>query len=317
MNKYIPPEELAEIKKIDLLTYLANYEPNELIKYGRNDYGTKTHSSLHISNGLWTWWAKNIGGKSALDYLIKVEGFDFIEAASLIKKCINSNPPVIQKNFKKHFNYETLMLPKKAKSNQNAIAYLTKKRCIDREIVDYYIDKNMIYESGVERAVVFVGHDNKNIPRFASKRYIDTTTKKNIYGSNKQWSFRLENSTSEILHIFESPIDLMSFQTFEKTKNKKWNNGNYLSLDGASLIGKDINDAEIPIALERFLKNNPNIKSLFLHLDNDRAGHDTAYKIIYYLSERYQIVNEVSSRFKDINEWLIRVLKTKNLVKTR
>ena len=28
--KYIPPEILAEVKKIDLFTYLKTYEPNEL-----------------------------------------------------------------------------------------------------------------------------------------------------------------------------------------------------------------------------------------------------------------------------------------------
>ena len=30
-EKYIEPEELAEVKKLDLLTYLSNYEPNELV----------------------------------------------------------------------------------------------------------------------------------------------------------------------------------------------------------------------------------------------------------------------------------------------
>ena len=80
-RKYISPEDLAEVKKIDLFTYLSNYEPGELVKKSRNDYVTKTHSSLHIQNGLWMWWAHHIGGRSALDYLIKVEGYSFKDAA--------------------------------------------------------------------------------------------------------------------------------------------------------------------------------------------------------------------------------------------
>ena len=49
MGKYIPPEMVKEIKKIDLLTYFKNYEPNELVRDSRTQYSTKTHSSLKIS----------------------------------------------------------------------------------------------------------------------------------------------------------------------------------------------------------------------------------------------------------------------------
>lgn len=97
MKKYLTPEELAQVKKIDLLTYLSNYEPNQLIRNTKNDYSTVTHSSLHISNGLWMWWVKGIGGKTALDYLIKVEEMDFLDAALLIHECITKQPPVLKK----------------------------------------------------------------------------------------------------------------------------------------------------------------------------------------------------------------------------
>lgn len=94
MKKHINSEDLAEVKKIDLLTYLSNYEPNELVKKGYNDYVTVTHDSLHIRNGLWTWWSRGIGGKTALDYLIKVCDMSFIDAALLIFRCITEKPPI-------------------------------------------------------------------------------------------------------------------------------------------------------------------------------------------------------------------------------
>ena len=50
MGKYIPAEIVKEIKKMDLLTYFKNYEPNELVRDSRTQYSTKTHSSLKISN---------------------------------------------------------------------------------------------------------------------------------------------------------------------------------------------------------------------------------------------------------------------------
>ena len=81
---YIAPEVITEAKRMDLLTYLREYEPGELVKFSSNTYTTRTHDSLKISNGKWMWWSRGIGGKSALDYLIKVRGMDFVEAVQTI-----------------------------------------------------------------------------------------------------------------------------------------------------------------------------------------------------------------------------------------
>ena len=69
-------------KEWDLLSYLMVHEPEELKKSGPEEYRTKTHDSLVISNGKWHWFSRNIGGRSALDYLIKVRGEDFITAVN-------------------------------------------------------------------------------------------------------------------------------------------------------------------------------------------------------------------------------------------
>lgn len=68
MKKFLKPEELAEVKKLDLLTYLSNYEPNELVRRSRNDYVTRRHDNLHMTNGMWMWWSRGIGGKTALEF---------------------------------------------------------------------------------------------------------------------------------------------------------------------------------------------------------------------------------------------------------
>ena len=64
---YIAPEVVQEVKRMDLLTYLRNYEPSELVHFSGNTYTTRTHDSLKISNGRWMWWSQGIGGRSALD----------------------------------------------------------------------------------------------------------------------------------------------------------------------------------------------------------------------------------------------------------
>ena len=46
---YIAPEVVREVKRMDLLTYLKNYEPQELVHFSGNTYTTRSHDSLKIS----------------------------------------------------------------------------------------------------------------------------------------------------------------------------------------------------------------------------------------------------------------------------
>lgn len=75
---YIPPEVVEQARQIDLLTYLQSCEPQELVRISGNNYTTRTHDSLKISNGKWMWWSQRIGGYNALDYLVKVKGCSFM-----------------------------------------------------------------------------------------------------------------------------------------------------------------------------------------------------------------------------------------------
>jgi hypothetical protein len=81
---YIEPEVIAEAKQMDLLTYLQNYEPQELVHFSGSTFCTRTHDSLKISNGKWMWHSRGIGSRSALDYLMKVNGMSFTDAVEQI-----------------------------------------------------------------------------------------------------------------------------------------------------------------------------------------------------------------------------------------
>ena len=68
----ISNKELEKAREMDLLTYFMIFEPEELIKISNNNYTIREHQSLKISNGKWMWWSHGFGGRSALDFLIKV-----------------------------------------------------------------------------------------------------------------------------------------------------------------------------------------------------------------------------------------------------
>ena len=68
---YVTPEQITQAKELDLLTYLQHFAPHQLVHVGGSTYCTREHDSLKISNGKWNWFSRGIGGKTALDYLIK------------------------------------------------------------------------------------------------------------------------------------------------------------------------------------------------------------------------------------------------------
>ena len=169
----------------------------------------------------------------------------------------------------------------------------------------------MIYECSYDHSVVFVGYDEKGIERYASKRAKDGDWKMDVFNSNKEYSFQLVNKESDVLNIFESAIDLMSFQTLEKLHKRNWKKNNYLSLSGVTAIGNSIEESELPIALGKFLEINPQIKVLNLYLDNDKAGKNSIAKINYLLGKNYQIYDKGPKKMKDVNEVLTRKFKQK------
>ena len=84
MGKYQKNIEAA--RRISVMQYLQTYHPGELVRKTDKEYCTKTHSSLVITpaNGLFHWFSQSKGGNNALDYLVKVEGMDFVSAVRLL-----------------------------------------------------------------------------------------------------------------------------------------------------------------------------------------------------------------------------------------
>ena len=70
----IDPDVLERVRQIDLLSYLREFEPSNLVKIKgtSNVYCTAEHDSLKISNGKWYWWSRGFGGKEYVN--IKVPG---------------------------------------------------------------------------------------------------------------------------------------------------------------------------------------------------------------------------------------------------
>lgn len=55
---YIHPDKLIEIRKVELLSYLRMYEPENLVRLSSGVYCTREHDSLKISNGNRHFWCR-------------------------------------------------------------------------------------------------------------------------------------------------------------------------------------------------------------------------------------------------------------------
>lgn len=303
---YFTSEQIAKAKEIDLLTYLQNYNPGELIYDSKNTFHTRTHDSLKINNGMWYWFSRGVGGRTALEYLIQVEEFSFTEAVShLINQKGLEKRYIPKQELTEKEKIDRFILPKKAPTNDRIFYYL-QSRGINKSIIEECIDKGFIYQEYKRNNVVFVGFDENNIARYAGIR--GTTFRRYMgeaYGSDKSYSFQLRSETpNNTVHLFESAIDLLSYATLKELKNECWYEENLVSLAGIYKPAKDISSSKVPTTLSNYLKNHPHTDTIFLHFDNDEAGRIATEAIQLSLSASYKVIDEPPKSGKDFNDFL-------------
>lgn len=299
---YIAPGVITEAKRMDLLTYLSEYEPEELVKFSSNTYTTRTHDSLKISNGKWMWWSRGIGGKSALDYLIKVRGMDFVEAVQTIMGNGSVRSPTPENT--KSYNNQPLLLPERSPTTDVVFEYLF-RRGIDYEIINYCLGKKLIIESLPYHNVVFIGYDEKKEPKYAAYRATNQSRLMgDCTGSKKQYSFRLTAENTGEVHLFECAIDLLSYASLMKSEGKNWRQLNLVSLAGVYSPKQNIGDSKVPVTVRDLLEKDKSIKRIILHLDNDIAGRKATKALQTILSDKYEVVDDPPKCGKDVNDFL-------------
>ena len=161
--RYIAAEDVAKAKEMDLLTYLRNYEPQELVHVSGNTYCTREHDSLRISNGKWCWFSQGIGGRSALDYLIKVKGIPFTQAAEIILGREAEKPPVFYRQ--KERRSAELLMPELSETTERVEKYLY-SRGIHPVIIRYCVENKLLFESADFHNAMFVGYDKDGKARY-------------------------------------------------------------------------------------------------------------------------------------------------------
>jgi len=299
-------EQIQAAREADLFAYLQSYEPGVLKRDGPN-YRHKEHDSLVYVTGK-RYWYWNSRGRSinALDYLIQIRGYGLVDAVHKLvggeirqaSAYHSAAVPATKAQEKKSFK-----LPWAKRCATSAVFYL-QRRGISSEVISRCFRLGIFYESRYhgESVCVFVGKDDAGKAKFACMRSITGSLRKDVYGSDKEYSFCLppKNPGSRHVAVFEAPIDALSHATLQEIEGWKWD-GYRLSLGGTSHV-----------ALTAFLDRHPEIRRVNLYMDNDLGGLKNARRIKAMLHEdrrfRHIRVGINPPRVgKDYNEKLLQV----------
>ncbi len=183
-------------------------------------------------------------------------------------------PPAVKKDEPK-----VLLLPPKNKNCDRVTEYLF-GRGIDYQLIQECIAERIIFESADYHNAVFIGKDESGTPKYAACRGTISSFKRDASGSDKRYSFRLlagEPCASSL------PVGRISAE--ERIERK-----------------------QNPCCPYDFLKANPQIKTIFLHLDKDRAGRLCTAALKELLQKDYRIVDEPPPTGKDFNDFLMSYL---------
>ena len=270
------------------IEFLRRYRADDLVKSSaRGEFELKSHNSFKINgeSSLWHWKSRGIGGKSALDYLMHVEGCSFVEAVRLL--CEEQPCFIPQRHEEVERQRPPFKLPEKSPATTRVEAYL-RCRGISQAVIDHCLQTGILYESLPYHNCVFVGKDAEGTPRYAALRGTYTYGKQfkaESTGSDKRFGFCIAPTAERsAVAVFEAAIDAMAEMSLAGDAADKYR----LSLGGiyAPEEGRDIPP---PSALEEFLHRHPQVNRIEFCLDNDPPGRAAAAALARLYGERYRV----------------------------
>lgn len=284
---YFTEEQKQRANAVDLEDFLAR-RGEKLLRSGR-DKRLDTDHSITIRGNRWYDHAAEKGG-CAIDFVQMFYHMTFPEAVGLllggeqgeVYRRAQDKQPEPPKPF---------VLPKAHTDMRRVYAYLTRTRCLNKDIVSAFVKAKMIYEDAKYHNAVFVGYDAQGTARHAHKRGTYTRGepfKGNVEGGDPRYSFHWIGK-SDTVYVFEAPIDMLSFITMCQDG---WKEHSYVSLCGVA-----------EHALVQLLSDAPRVRRVNLCLDNDDAGLKAEKRIRKSLEERgYKDVFPLLPYAKDWNE---------------
>jgi hypothetical protein len=124
-----------------------------------------------------------------------------------------SAPPATEPQFR---------LLKRNGSTATVMKYLTEARRIDEDVAGFFISGGDIYEDAEHHNAVFVGRDERGIPRYAHNKGTAGSFRLDMKGSNKAFNFFYRGEGEKLLSLKPR---LTCFLSFACSSGKHKENG--------------------------------------------------------------------------------------------
>ena len=304
--------QMETVRSVTAMEYLRNHQPYRLKKSSaRNEWELTDHDSFKINGttSKWHWKSRDIGGISALNFLIHVDGMEFQEAVETLLKenpSLSYRPPQPEERPRKPF-----VLPEPFQNCGRVQRYLN-HRGISSEVIRYCRRLGILYESSPYHNAVFVGMDESQKPRYAFLRGIYDKDGKAFRieqsGSEKNYAFCVPPDGKSVrVAVYEACIDALAHMTLEggradkyrlalggisapKEKQTRETEGISGNRKQRSLTKKSAKNSP---ALVHFLKNHPEIEEIEICTDNDFAGRWACEHIKAAYGNEYRIIENL------------------------
>lgn len=255
MGSYIPftEKQREQARRTDLAAFLR--QQGQEVKRSGSEFVWLDHGQrVTIRGNLWFHQYEQVGG-DAIDFACRFYGTGYQEAVQLMLAMHSMGIGMVQ-GAVEPFAKQPLELPPKHDNMRRVYGYLLRRRGIDKDVLDAFAYRGLVYESADYHNAVFVGTDLEENPRHIHKHSTAAQGgfKGNAPGSELEYSFHWIGG-GDTLFLFEAPIDMLSFITLHK---QSWKSQSYAAACGVS-----------DKALWQFLKDRPYIRNVCICLDND------------------------------------------------
>ena len=281
-------QEKESANSASIVDYLTAH--GESVRRAGREYVWEAPSGKVSVHGC-EWYSQyELVGGGAIGFVQKFFGLSYPDAVrSLLGNNINTKA-IGEKKPSKTEEKKPFELPERNTDMRRVYCYLIHERLIDRQVINRFVKDGLIYEDAKYHNSVFIGKNSEGVPVHAQRRATSAKSdfKGNLDSSIAEYSFHF-TVTSEYLFVFEAPIDMLAYISMHK---QGWENHSYVALCSTA-----------DRAAIQMLKDNPQLKTVYLCLDNDNAGQlgcERISKAIHELGE--YSVWRVSPQNKDWDE---------------
>lgn len=284
---YFTEEQKQRANAVDLEDFLAR-QGEKLLRSGREKRLASDHS-VTVRGNEWYDHAAEKGG-CAIDFVQMYYGKSFPDAVTML---LNGEQGQAYRpsGQRRPEPPKPFVLPEAHTDMRRVFAYLTKTRCLGRNVVSAFARAKLLYEDAKYHNAVFVGCDADGVARHAHKRGTYTQGepfKGNVDGCDPRYSFHYIGTGSTV-YVFEAPIDMLSFISLYQ---QDWQHHSYVALCGVA-----------EHAMLQLLADAPQVQRIGLCLDHDKAGMKARERLTAILAEKgYGEVFSLLPQQKDWNE---------------